>query len=241
MSKRTLDVCLSPALYHEYAAPDTTVIMVDAIRASAVICTAFMNGVEEIIPFSDKDKAFEMKKKGYVVAGERDGDIIPGFDFGNSPYHFSKENIAGKKLAFTTTNGTRALQVVAKADISARQILIGSFLNLSALARYIELDSQGNVLVLCSGWKNSVNIEDSYFAGRLAQMLAVGGKFSLKEAAHLAAFYSSAFPDIAYDTVMDLSPRLKEKSVQLESDFRYCLQEDLTDIIPVFKNGKLER
>jgi 2-phosphosulfolactate phosphatase len=239
MTKRTLDVCLSPALYHKYAAPDTIVIMVDAIRASAVICTAFMNGVKEIIPFSDKDKAFNMKKKGYVTAGERDGDTIPGFDYGNSPFHFSKENIGGKKLAFTTTNGTRALHTAAEAQIPAKQILVGSFLNISALSDYLEHKTSENVLVLCSGWKNTVNIEDSYFAGRLSQMLSRGGQFHLKEAANMVALYSSAFSDVPFETVMDLSPRLKKKSRSLEADFRYCMQEDLTKIIPVFKNGKL--
>ena len=236
--KPTINVCLSPALYPYYAKKGNIVVMVDAIRASAAITTALMNGVSEIVPFSDKDKALKMKKKGYIIAGERNSEKIPGFDFGNSPFNFSKENIEGKKLAFTTTNGTRALHIISENKIVPAEILIGSFLNLSELSMYLQKQSK-NVLILCSGWKNGVNIEDSYFAGRLSKLLNAGNNFRLKEAAELSVLYANGFKKSNYDTVMLLSPRLLQKKNRLEKDIRYCLQEDITDIIPVFENNRI--
>lgn len=239
MSQRILDVCLSPALYSYYARPDSTVVMIDAIRASASICTALMNGAKAVLPFSDKDEAYKMREKGCVIAGERNGEAIAGFDFGNSPGNFTPENIRGKDLAFTTTNGTRALNTAADFDAPVEEILVGSFLNISALTQYLITQANGDVVILCSGWKNSVNIEDSYFAGVLVKKLTEVGNFFSQEAARLVEFYAQAYRESAFETVMSLSPRLEGKSNRLEADFRYCLQNDLTDIIPVFREGRI--
>ena len=238
IKKPTINICLSPALYPFYAQEGNIVVMVDAIRASASITTALMNGVTEIIPFSDKDKTFKMREKGYVIAGERNSEKIPKFDFGNSPFNFTRKNINGKKLAFTTTNGTRALGVIAENKITPAEILIGSFLNISELSNYL-LKKSKNILVLCSGWKNGVNIEDSYFAGRLTKKLNTNNDFRLKEAAELSVVYAGGFKNSSYDTIMQLSPRLSQKKDRLEKDFRYCLQEDITNVIPIFENNKI--
>jgi 2-phosphosulfolactate phosphatase len=235
---RRIDVCLSPTMFQCYANSSTIVIIIDAIRASASICTAFMNGVELIIPVSEKEVALEYRKKGYIIAGEREGKKIDGFDFGNSPFNFSEENIKGKKLAFTTTNGTRVINIVKDADIEDVELIIGSFLNISSIAKYVSSKDK-DVMILCSAWKDTVNIEDTLFAGKLVNLLSQNNEYELYESANLSQDIFLNSDSSHYDFIMKNSPRLKAKSKLLEKDFRYCLSEDLTDIIPYLEGDNL--
>ncbi len=233
-----INVCLSPGLFEFYAENNTAIVMVDAIRASASICTAFMNGVQFIIPVAETADALSYKIKGYKTAGERNGKKLDGFDFGNSPFNFSEENIKNQKLAFTTTNGTQAVNLVKKSNLSEIELLIGSFINISSLANYLTNQNK-NILILCSGWKNTVNIEDTLFAGRLAHLLLQKKEFETSEAANLVLTVYKCSGNSFYDFVTDNSPRLKEKAAFLEDDFRYCLTENLTDKIPYLQKDKL--
>jgi len=235
---KKINVCLSPALYNYYAENNTVVVMIDAIRASASICTAFMNDVELILPVADKDVAKEYKNQGYIIAGERNGEKIKGFDYGNSPFNFSEENIKGEKLAFTTTNGTQVINLVKNGKHKKVDLVIGSFINISALTEFLDKQKK-DILILCSGWKNTVNIEDSLFAGRLTDLLMKKNKYEVLEAANLSYNLFLSAGDSFYDFVMKNSPRLHEKSENLEKDFRYCLTEDLTDVIPYLKDNEL--
>ncbi|MCD4792368.1 MAG: 2-phosphosulfolactate phosphatase [Bacteroidales bacterium] len=235
---KKINVCLSPALYKYYSEDNTIVVMLDAIRASATICTAFMNDVELIIPVSDKDLAKDYRNRGYIIAGEREGEKLKDFDYGNSPFNFTEENIKGKKLAFTTTNGTQAVNLVKNGKNKNIELIIGSFINISALTDFLNKQKK-DILILCSGWKNSVNIEDSLLAGRIVDLLIKKDKFEVLEAANLVYNLFLSAGDSYYDFVMANSPRLNSKSKKLEKDFRYCLTEDLTDVIPYLKGNEL--
>lgn len=235
---KKINVCLSPALYKYYSEDNTIVVMLDAIRASATICTAFMNDVELIIPVSDKDVAKDYRNRGYIIAGERDGEKLKDFDYGNSPFNFTEENIKGRKLAFTTTNGTQVVNLVKNDKSKDVELIIGSFINISALVDFLNRQKK-DILILCSGWKNSVNIEDSLLAGRIVDLLIKKDKFEVLEASNLAYNYFLGAGDSYYDFVMKNSPRLNQKSKKLEKDFRYCLTEDLTDVIPYLKGNEL--
>src|SRR6187549_669332 len=139
---KTIDVCLSPELMHLYKVHDKTVVVVDILRATSCMTTAFAHGIESITPFAKLEDCLTMKSKGYFTAGERDGKKVDGFDLGNSPFEYMDENLKGKKIAFTTTNGTQAIAKSA----GAKEIIIGSFLNLSAVTNYL-LHGENNVLV----------------------------------------------------------------------------------------------
>ncbi len=238
METRFADVCLSPLLYELYIRDNTTVVMVDAIRASAVMVSAFMNGIEEIIPFTEIDEVAAMGQKGYLTAGERNGIALEEFDFGNSPLQFNSKEVKNRKLAMTTTNGTFALRTAEKHKPYTNNIMIGSFLNISAVAEFLS-NLNDNILILCAGWKGGVNIEDSFFAGRLLSKLKSLPDIKLQESANLTLRYSETFGENAYDEIMKLSPRLFSKREMLESDIRYCLREDLTDLIPFYSNNKI--
>ena len=236
---KTIDVCISPALYDLYAKDNTIVVMLDAIRASASICTAFMNDVELIIPVSDKDVAKDYKNRGYIIAGERDGEKIKGFDFGNSPFNFSEDNIKGEKLAFTTTNGTQVVNLVKNGKNKNVELVIGSFINISALVNFLNVQKK-DILILCSGWKHTVNIEDSLLAGRIVDLLNKKDEYAVMEAANLAYNFFLSAGDSYYEFVKKNSPRLNSKSKKLEKDFRYCLTEDITDVVPYLERDILK-
>lgn len=237
MNDRYADVCFSPLLYDRYIRENTTVVMVDAIRASAVMVTALMNGASEIIPHSEIEPVAALGEEGCLTAGERNGIALPEFNFGNSPLEFTESAVKGHKIAMTTTNGTRALNTAAGHALAANRIVVGSFLNISALARFLEARDD-NLLILCSGWKDGVNIEDSFFAGKLLSKLSADA-FIFCEAANMALRYVAGFAENSYDEIMRLSPRLLAKQDRLEADVRYCLQEDLSVLIPEYRDGIL--
>ncbi len=151
-----LEVLFAPA---EFAAlerrslSDTVCIVFDVLRATSSMVTALANGAEALQPVSEIHEALELRSKNpqLLLAGERDGLRIRGelsggvdFDLGNSPREFTRERIAGKRIAMSTTNGTRAL----RASLGAKQVLIGSFLNLSATVQFIRQIMPSELIVL---------------------------------------------------------------------------------------------
>lgn len=92
---------------------------------------------------------------------------MEGYDFGNSPFSYTAEKVAGKTVVLTTTNGTKAMHMAQK---SAYQVIIGSFLNLTAVCNYLGKQDK-DVLLLCAGWKGNFNLEDTLFAGAVVEQL----------------------------------------------------------------------
>src|SRR5687768_16137569 len=117
---RTIDVCLSPDMMHLYPVENQAVVVVDILRATSCMTTAFAHGIAEIAPFAKLEDCLAMKAKGFYTAGERDGKKVDGFDFGNSPFEYQDPKLKGSKIAFTTTNGTQA---IAK-SLGASEIII---------------------------------------------------------------------------------------------------------------------
>ena len=217
---KKINVCISPALYEYYADNSTVVVMIDAIRASASVCTAFMNDIQFVLPVAEIEEARNLKLQGYKTAGERNGKKLDGFDFGNSPFNFTEENIKGEKLAFTTTNGTQAVNIVKNDKHKNVDLVIGSFINISALSEYL-VKQKKDILILCSGWKNTVNIEDTLFAGKLAHLLLQKNEFEIPEATNLALHIYKNAGNSYFDFVIHNSPRLKSKLL-FSTVFKKC-------------------
>jgi 2-phosphosulfolactate phosphatase len=227
-----VEVCLSPALFEYQKNTEAIVVVVDILRATSSICNAFANGVAEIIPVETRDEAREMKSKGYTVAAERDGFKLDFADFGNSPFNFSKENVEGKTIVYSTTNGTRTIHQAA----DCFQVIIASFLNNKAVADYL-INQKKDVIILCAGWKNKVNIEDTVYAGCLAQSLIDSGLFNTN--CDSATTSLDMWKNWKHNlrALIDKSAqryRLQEKG--LDDCIDFCLQLDETNIVPLFKN-----
>ncbi|MFW5890512.1 MAG: 2-phosphosulfolactate phosphatase, partial [Marinilabiliaceae bacterium] len=171
--KHNLEVCFSPALYELYHNPEAVVVVVDILRATSAICTAFMNGARHIIPVGSLEEARAMKEKGHLVAAERDGIVLDFADFGNSPYNFTPERVRQHHIVYSTTNGTNAIHKAA----GSHAVVIGSYLNLSALTEWV-IRKDRDVVILCAAWKDKFSLEDSLFAGAMASRLLQSGSFS---------------------------------------------------------------
>ena len=239
--KFTIDVCFSPMLIGNYDLTNTAVVIIDVVRASSTICTAISYGVEHIIALDDVDKARKMKDDGYVTAGERNGDQVEGFDYGNSPISFMDRKLEGKKLAMTTTNGTLTFLLAEKAAKKFKdvEILVGAFVNYSKIRNYL-FSGTKNVLLVCSGWKGNPSIEDSVLAGKIAEDLTRYGKFRFysDSAYHAILIYEQARSNI-FNFILDYSVRFKENLKKLDQDIRYCVKENVADVLPVLLDGKI--
>lgn len=143
--------------------------MIDVLRASTTICAALQNGAAAVLPFLETDEVLncsQMDPQNILAGGERGGEKVPGFDLGNSPAEYDCQTVTGKTIAFSTTNGTKAMQRC----VNAKHVFIGAFCNFSALCR--QLESAQNVDLICAGTNGKVTLEDSLFAGAVVDFLA---------------------------------------------------------------------
>ena len=232
MTLKNVNVCLSPALLPFYELEDTTAVVIDIFRASSSMCYGLANGARAIIPVAEIDECLAYKDKGYLLAAERDGAVVAGFDFGNSPFSYTTEKVAGKTVVLTTTNGTRAIQRCK----NAKTVAIGSFLNITALTHWLK-NQEGNVLLVCAGWKDHMCLEDTVFAGAVVDRLEAPG-LTLDDAAYAAqSLYHSTQENPALLAKASHSKRMRH--LHIEQDIAFCLQEDVVATIPVLKNGEL--
>lgn len=237
-SKPALHTSLSPSLFHLYDINNSIVVIVDVLRATSTIATALYNGAKCVIPVDSVAKCIELGKKiEAITAGERDGKIAEGLEYGNSPFEYPKEFITGKTLVLTTTNGTRLLHMAL--DRGAGHIITGSFPNLSSVCNYIIAQKQP-VVIGCAAWKDRVNMEDLLFAG--AVINKVKAHFSIN-------CDSSQIAETLYvKAKKDLFEFMKEKNAShyhrlmgfgVEGDIRYCLTPDCANVLPFYEDGKL--
>ncbi|MGN6163054.1 MAG: 2-phosphosulfolactate phosphatase [Flavisolibacter sp.] len=238
MKKPTLHTVLSPALLHLYDLNNTVVLVIDVLRATSTIATALYNGAKEIIPVDSVERCIQLGKElACITAGERDGQIAPGLQYGNSSFEYPKEFIGGKTLVLTTTNGTKLLHMaLAK---GATEIITGSFLNLSAVCDHLSQINK-NVILGCAAWKDRVNMEDTLFAG--AVISRVKEHFNINcDASHIAENLYSAAKEDLYEFMKrnDASHYHRLTNFGLEKDIRHCLTPDLANILPEYLNGKL--
>lgn len=238
MKKPLLYTSLSPALLHLYDLTNTTVVIIDVLRATSTIATALYNGAKCVIPVDSVAKCIELGKQiEGITAGERDGKIAEGLQHGNSPFEYPASFIKGKTLVLTTTNGTMLLHMAL--EKGAGRIITGSFPNLSAVCESL-LKEKRNVLLACSAWKGRVNLEDMLFAGAVINQ--VKEHFTIE-------CDSSQIADIVYEEgKADLFAFMKARNAShyhrlskfgLDKDIEYCLTPDVANVLPVYEGGKL--
>ena len=237
-SKPSLYTCLSPALLHLYRVSHAVVVIIDVLRATSTIATALYNGAKYVVPVDNIPRCIELgKAMDSITAGERDGQVAEGLQYGNSPFEYPRDFVAGKTLVLTTTNGTKLLHMAL--EKGASHIVTGSFPNLSAVCAYL-VEAHQPVILACAAWKDRVNLEDTLFAG--AVISKVKEHFTIN-------CDSSQIAETLYDGAKhDLFGFLKQKEAShykrltnygLETDLRYCLTEDLANVLPFYENGKL--
>ena len=232
-----IEVCFSPGEYHLYEQDFDLVVVLDVLRATSAICTAMEYGVGQIIPVATLEEARSYKEQGHIVAAERGGQIVEGFDMGNSPYSYMDPNLKGKTVVLTTTNGTKAINMAK--DKST--VVVGALNNLDALCAWL-IDQERDVLVLGSGWKDKFNLEDTICGGAIADLCLDSGKFYADEDSTVAAkFLSRSSRDNMFSFLKASSHRRRLRKLNLNEDVKYCLTPNNCTAIPILKNGSLVR
>ena len=236
MRKPFLHTVLSPRLLDIYDCTNNVVVIIDVFRATSTIATALYNGAKRIIPVDTVDKCIEIgKMTGGITAGERDGKVIEGLAYGNSPAEYPRSFIAGKTLVLTTTNGTKLLHMALQAG--AAEVVTGSFPNLSAVCNFLVAQNKP-VILGCSGWKDKFNLEDTLFAG--AVISRIKDHFTIHcDSSLMAADMYNQHKHNMLGFIRQLTHWHRLEKFGLEKDLEYCVTEDVANVLPIFKNGDL--
>lgn len=235
MSNRKIEVCFSTTLFPLFNVDNAHVVVVDVLRSTSAICTAFANGAEAVIPVPSVEEAKIYKDKGYLVAAERDGIKLDFADFGNSPFNFTPENVRGKVLVYSTTNGTQAI-----ANSGGVSVIIGSFLNLQAVSQWVENSHQGDLLVYCAGWKGKFCLEDTLFAGALCEILLAKPAFYTKCDSVNAALelWNKAKLNLC-EFQEKIAQRHRLRKMGLDDVLGYCFTTNITSVVPIYVDGRI--
>ena len=220
-----MEVVISPALLPLYEVKGKVVVVVDVLRATSTICTAIHEGAESVIAVETIDMALAYQDKGYLLAAERNGYKLEGFDMGNSPFECLDGKVKDKTIVLTTTNGTKC--IAAAVEAGASQVLAGSFLNLKATANWISQQSK-DVLILCAGWKDKFNLEDTLYAGALVSELRSIATLSIDCDACLMSehLFQTAQSDVV-DFLKQSSHYKRLSHLSHEEDMIFCMQNSV--------------
>ncbi|MEK0180054.1 MAG: 2-phosphosulfolactate phosphatase family protein [Oscillatoriales cyanobacterium] len=213
-------------------------IAVDVLRATTTMATALNNGAEAVQVFSDLEQLMGESEKWpadkRIRAGERGGAKVDGFDMGNSPLDCTPENVTGKRIFISTTNGTRALQRVQNSPI----VLTAALINRQAVVEFL-LDKQPETIgIVGSGWEGSYSLEDSVCAGAIAHSLLTKTGISATDFAGNDEVFAAMALYLQWEN--QLHQLLKSAShgqrllrLGVIEDLKYCSEIDILDVLPM--------
>ena len=208
-------------------------IMVDALRASTSITVA-LNNFKKVIPCFTPEEALELQEKiGGVVAGERNGKQIEGFDIGNTPVGILNYESDEDTLILTTTNGTRILESMNS------KVLVGSLVNAKSVAKASCRLANDHIDVVMAGVKGKFAIEDYLAAGEiLYQICEILDEYELSEYAKTAIMASRDYDAL---TEAFMNSRTAKRLIELDNlkDVEFSCQKNITENVAIFKNNEL--
>ena len=229
-----LTVELHTAFLPEEAGPldGRVAVVIDVLRATTSLLVLIERGCAEVVvtPSVEAARQYGQLHADVLTAGERDGLAPPGFDFGNSPVAFSQAALAGRRMVFATTNGTRA--VCAAND--AHQVLIGCLRNCVAVARAAKSAGR-DMTLLCAGREGRFSLDDAYTAGAIVDAMTSGsrgrGTLDLSDGSLAArALYQSGANPLAVLRNSLAGRRIVE--IGLPEDLTYCAERDRSAVVP---------
>lgn len=236
-SKPSLHTVLSPKLLDIYDVSNSVVVIIDVFRATSTIATALHNGAEKIIPVDNVEKCIAIGNAtpNSITAGERDGKVIEGLQYGNSPAEYSVDFIKGKTLVLTTTNGTKLLHMAI--NKGASDVITGSFPNLSAVCNYL-IEQNKNVYLGCSAWKDRFNLEDTLFAGAVIDRVKKHFLIHCDSSLMAEQMYQLHRNDMA-QFIKNTTHWHRLAKHGLEKDMEFCVTIDAANVLPIYRQGAL--
>ncbi|MBN2564218.1 MAG: 2-phosphosulfolactate phosphatase [Candidatus Eisenbacteria bacterium] len=224
----------------EAVAKGQHVVVVDVLRASSTIVHACENGVERIIPVAEVEDATRLiptlDRKKTLLGGEREGVKIEGFDLGNSPLEYASKVVKGKTLIFSTSNGTVAMAQSAP----AKEVLVGCFLNLGAMATHLVSSRAKKVAILCAGNMGHLSLEDFVCGGYLVDRIVTGSRArtDLNDGAMAASNLARCFKDIG-EMVRSSAHGRRLAELGFAQDLDFCSKIDKYGTVPIVVDGRI--
>ncbi|MCC9261749.1 putative 2-phosphosulfolactate phosphatase [Methanobrevibacter woesei] len=216
-------------------------IMVDALRASSSIVLG-LNNFKEIIPCFTPEEAFKLGEEyNAILAGEREGIKIKGFDIGNSPKAIETYKIPPEKkdtLILTTSNGTRILK-----DMKST-VLVGSIVNAEAVGKKSIEIAENEIDVVMAGYKGNFALEDFLASGEIIywiekELTDNSIEFEISDFAKAAILASRDYENVK-KAFYNCNSGRKLKKLNSQDDVTYCVQKNISDNVAIYKNGKLK-
>ena len=214
-----------------------TAIVIDVLRATSTIITAMQRGCSEVIPVETVCQAKDMIREGDLLAGERNGRKLPGFDLGNSPLEYRSLELKDKRIIMTTTNGTRAIHKATKAS----QVIAACNLNAKAAAKHA-LSIHKKIVIICAGTNDRFSLEDGLCAGLIIDEMSTyteGPRILIDFATAMKSAYLQA-KDCFIE--MNLNCRNGRRLVRVgkKEDVIYCSQRNISNLVPVLTQHTLK-
>lgn len=233
-----------PATLHSAELQGRLVVVIDVLRASSTIVVALANGARTVIPFDSTDevitrsKSFERSE--VILAGERKMRTVPGFDLGNSPSEFTPEIVGGRTILFSTSNGTSALLAIQ----GARDVLIGSFLNFSAVLAMVRSACRSgiDVALVCAGSDGQFALEDAVCAGHFVRgMTKRLANVALNDAARIASLADRRYAADLRRVFEESSHGRALADAGYGEDLLLCASVDTHPVVPVYADRQITR
>ncbi len=233
-----------PLVSDDFLLHESTVVIIDVLRASTTICHALCNGAREVIPVSELEHAVRlsrsMSRETTLLGGERKGVKPSGFDLGNSPLEYTGDAVERRNIILTTTNGT---QVLARTKYAQRQ-LVGSFVNLSAIADYLlsppNAEQTEKVFLVCAGNNGDFAFEDMLFAGALAERLAGRTTAELSDATRVAAAMFGTNRESLSGAIHSAQHAQYLASIGFAADIDAAIAIDSCPVVPVLQGNSFK-
>ncbi len=234
-----VEVYLSGYHVDEDDVRDRTVVVIDVLRTSTTAAAALRNGARAVVPAADMAEAGKiaanLDPESFALGGERTGQKIEGYRYGNSPLEYTREVINGKTLILNTTNGTPTIRRCRH----AATLVVGAFVNLTLVARYVREESH-DLVIVCAGWRKRVSLEDTLCAGMLLNDLWGGFEPpGTSDTCHMAfTLFKNEQTDIAGALLRSThGQRLAEMG--LSDDVAFCASVDAVPVLPLYGESRL--
>jgi len=217
------------------------IVVVDVLRCTSSIVTVLANGANEVTAMRSVSEARALKSTNpfLILAGERGGLPPKGFELGNSPRDFSTKNVKGRSVIITTTSGTQAINNASKAKV----VLIGSFLNLTAVAKTamnMAHETDIGLTIAMSGKLGSFSLEDFLCAGGIVDLWE-GEELEFSDSAYASLLGYRAAGDNLLKHVLNGNHARELVNLGLREDVSFCCERDKFDVVPVLRGGRIVR
>jgi 2-phosphosulfolactate phosphatase len=237
-----IDLFFTPGQVDDLALRDRAVVVIDVLRATTTLITALGEGAKEIIPAATVESAMKISASigtdAALLAGERQGRIVPGFDLGNSPAEYRQGTVRGKSIIFTSTNGSQAL---AKGRY-AHELALCGFVNISTVVEFL-CERPRDVSILCSGNDGAFSLEDTVCAGMLVARLRerLDGDLVMSDSALAATALYRAFGRGLLTMLRTSEHGRYLQEIGFGEDLRECSSVDSTPVLPLLDGGVLRK